>query len=245
MLTNSQVSDRHIANIAHKGCRSAAHQAQVAQEALWHWALGLVEGVVLHHGLFSTRSAVPLFVLSPFTIFSRGPPSSRSHRHLPCFWLSSDLVPFCLFSAIAGQVRSNPRKDTRCRPFRADADASLIQLRVDHNPHSARWAGPTSRANCPERTDHSDQSGKVWTRLLGSTQGLEAEWHTGDAKIAPIRRLTNPARPPPYPTAAATNLRIFWIQHSWVAVVIAGGEHSEWSRVNILLLELALKIFCS
>ena len=34
MLTNSQVSDRHIANIAHKACRSAAHQAQVAQEAL-------------------------------------------------------------------------------------------------------------------------------------------------------------------------------------------------------------------
>ena len=34
MLANSQVSDRHIANIAHKGCRSAAHQAQVAQEAL-------------------------------------------------------------------------------------------------------------------------------------------------------------------------------------------------------------------
>ena len=34
MLTNSQISDRHIANIAHKACRSAAHQAQVAQEAL-------------------------------------------------------------------------------------------------------------------------------------------------------------------------------------------------------------------
>ena len=37
------------------------------------------------------------------------------------------------------------------RPFRADADASLIQLGADHNPHSARWAirgvGPQMTSN--------------------------------------------------------------------------------------------------
>ena len=182
MLTNSQVSDRHIANIAHKACRSAAHQAQVAQEALWHWALGLVERVVLHRGHFSLNISCSTFrFLSPFTIFSRGPHSSRSHRHLPCFWLSSDLVPFCLFSAIAGQVKSNPRKYTRCRPFRADADASLIQLRVDHNPHAARWAGPTSRANCPERRGPTTP-----TRVAKSEPGFWAPhrgWRLSDTLV--------------------------------------------------------------